>query len=205
MALAKERAKELGVPNIRFVVGNAENFRCDETDFDLVFSHGLFEHLSDPEKTLQHLREYLQPGGLIALRSPDWGGFVLHPESLEIRRALETYQTIQTNSGGDVHCGRKLGMYLRKAGFQLVKPSASYEIYPDGHWITNYLAERLESADRLPEASALRSWGSQPDAMFAQAWFEVIGIHTDRTRLRSRSGEKKEVQVESAAAEAWEK
>ena len=95
------------------MVGNADSFYCGESNFELVFSHALFEHLSDPEKTLKHLRDYLRLGGLIAVRSQDWGGFVLHPETSAVSRALETYQAIQSNYGGDVHCGRKLGMYLR--------------------------------------------------------------------------------------------
>jgi hypothetical protein len=117
----------------------------------------------------------LRPGGLIALRSPDWGGFVLHPETSAISEILETYQRIQTDLGGDVHRGRKLAMYLRSAGFKSIKLSASYEIYPDPRWIANYLAERLEVAGKTSQAATLRSWANQPDAMFAQAWFEVVG------------------------------
>ena len=173
--LAKERAKELDISNIRFVVGDASGFHCEENNFDLVFSHALFEHLSDPETTLHHLRTYLRSGGLIALRSPDWGGFVLYPETSAISDALQTYQRIQTDLGGDVHCGRKLAMYLRSAGFNSVKLSASYEIYPDPQWIANYLAERLEVAGETSQAATLRSWANQPDAMFAQAWFEAVG------------------------------
>ena len=175
VSLAKERAKELDISNIRFVVGDASGFHCEENNFDLVFSHALFEHLSDPETTLHHLRTYLRSGGLIALRSPDWGGFVLYPETSAISDALQTYQRIQTDLGGDVHCGRKLAMYLRSAGFNSVKLSASYEIYPDPQWIANYLAERLEVAGETSQAATLRSWANQPDAMFAQAWFEAVG------------------------------
>ena len=177
--LAKERAKELDISNIRFVVGDASGFHCEENNFDLVFAHALFEHLSDPETTLHHLRTYLRSGGLIALRSPDWGGFVLYPETSAISDALQTYQRIQTDLGGDVHCGRKLAMYLRSAGFNSVKLSASYEIYPDPQWIANYLAERLEVAGETSQAATLRSWANQPDAMFAQAWFEAVGTKPD--------------------------
>jgi SAM-dependent methyltransferase len=177
--LAKERAKERDISNIRFIVGNAAGFHCETNSFDLVFSHALFEHLSDPEKTLQHLSGYLRPGGLIALRSPDWGGFVLHPETSAVCDALRTYQSIQTDLGGDVHCGRKLGMYLRGVGLKSVKLSASYEIYPDPRWIANYLAERLKTAGKSSEAATLRSWADQPNAMFAQAWFEAVGVKPD--------------------------
>ena len=175
VGLGKERAKELDISNIRFVAGEAGGFHCEENNFDLVFSHALFEHLSDPVKTLHHLRGYLRPSGLIALRSPDWGGFVLHPETLAISDALQTYERVQTNLGGDVHCGRKLAMYLRSAGFESVKLSASYEIYPDARWIANYLAEHLEVARETPQAATLRSWANQSNAMFAQAWFEAVG------------------------------
>jgi len=178
--LAKERAKELNISNIRLIVGDAASFHCEEKEFDLVFSHALFEHLTDPKKTLQHVREYLRVGGLIALRSPDWGGFVLHPETPAICSALKAYQDIQTQLGGDVHCGRKLGMYLRRAGFKSVRLSASYEIYPAPRWIAYYLAERLDAAERNSEADTLRAWTREPDAMFAQAWFEAVGTNPEQ-------------------------
>jgi len=179
--LAEERAKDLS--NVRFIVGDAVGFHCEENNFDMVFAHALFEHLSDPENVLQHLGKYLRPGGLIALRSPDWGGFVLHPETSAISGALQTYEGIQTDLGGDVHCGRKLGMYLRRRGFQSVKLSASYEIYPDPRWIANYLAERLDVAGKNSEAATLRSWVEHPDAMFAQAWFEAVGTKPEEISM----------------------
>jgi len=71
-------------------------------------------------------------------------------------------------------------MYLRRAGFKSIRPSASYEIYPDPRWIANYLAERLDAAERNSEADTLRSWAQEPDAMFAQAWFEAVGTNPEQ-------------------------
>ena len=88
-----------------------------EADFDAAFSHALFEHLAEPLKALAELRRVLKPGGCVGLRSPDWGGFVLHPWSERLAGAIADYQELQRSNGGDVFARRKLAAWLKEAGF----------------------------------------------------------------------------------------
>jgi len=146
-----------------------------DAEFDAVFSHALFEHLADAPKALGEIRRVLKPGGCVGLRSPDWGGFVLHPWSEKLANALSDYQAMQRANGGDVSAGRKLAGWLRQAQFARVQASAAYEIYPSAAVIADYLAQQLDSNGRDESAAVLRNWAKEPDAMFAQAWFEAIG------------------------------
>jgi SAM-dependent methyltransferase len=176
--LARASATEQGFTNVEFQVGNADDIRIPYVEFDLIFSHALFEHLPDPLQVLQHLRPLLRSEGRVALRSPDWGGWVLYPEKSDCMAAIATYGELQHANGGDIHAGRKLGSWLTATGFREVKVSASYEIYPSAGMIADYLAAQLDFVGLETHATALRNWSQEPGALFAQAWFEAIGLKT---------------------------
>lgn len=143
--------------------------------FDVVHAHALFEHLANPLEALEQFRRVLKPGGMAALRAPDWGGFLLHPYTPAVEREFDRYQQIQRANGGDVRVGRKLPSYLRAAGFERVQTTASYEIYENTGRIGEYLAVQLETRGELEGARVWREWSCHPDALFAQAWVEAIG------------------------------
>jgi len=162
----------------KFEIGRAGELPFTDESFDGAYAHAVFEHLSNPHNALLDLRRKLRRGGFAALRSPDWGGFLVHPLSPDVQQALALYQEIQTANGGDIHAGRKLGGWLRDAGFKEVKASATYEVYMDAAEIAEYLALRIETiAAHL--ASALRNFGAGRDAFFAQAWGEAVGRRED--------------------------
>jgi ubiquinone/menaquinone biosynthesis C-methylase UbiE len=171
---ARERAHAAHV-RATFREASVYSLPFADAEFDAVFSHALFEHLADPLKALGEIRRVLKLGGCVGLRSPDWGGFVLHPWSEKLASTLADYQAMQRSNGGDVFAGRKLAGWLRQAQFARVQASAAYEIYPSAALIADYLAQQLDSNGRAESAAVLRNWAKEPDAMFAQAWFEAIG------------------------------
>jgi SAM-dependent methyltransferase len=174
LARARELAQADGVAST-FREANIYQLPFDEGEFDAVFSHALFEHLAEPIKALAELHRVLKSGGVVGLRSPDWGGFVLHPWDEDVAAALMDYESLQQFNGGDVMAGRKLAAWLRATGFVRVVSKASYEIYPDTELIAGYLAQQLDNKGRAVSATTLRKWAKAPDAMFAQAWFEATG------------------------------
>lgn len=173
-AAARQSAAADGL-DVHFHAANIARLPTEIGRFDAVFSHALFEHLRDPMAALSGLKSIMNPGAVIGLRSPDWGGFVLHPDTPQLRGAITRYEALQTANGGDTRAGRKLAAWLRGAGFTLVARSASYEIYPDARLIADYLARQLDQAGAVDEAATLRGWAEDPDAMFAQAWIEAVG------------------------------
>jgi hypothetical protein len=113
----------------------------------------------------------LEPGGLVAIRSPDWGGFIVGPEMPGLQAAIDSYADRQIANGGDTHIGRKLPRLLRTSGFETVRFSATYDCSQSPSLIADVLALKLDEAD----ANAVRLWSLDPDAFFAQAWCEVLG------------------------------
>jgi SAM-dependent methyltransferase len=174
---ARDRAREANV-NATFLEADVYSLPFSDGEFDAAFSHALFEHLTDPLGAWREIRRILKPGGIIGLRSPDWGGFVLHPWDSRVASALNDYQRIQRTNGGDVFAGRKLAAWLRQAEYVGVEASASYEIYPDPSLIADYLALQLESRKLRRSATILRNWAQNDDALFAQSWFEATGQKT---------------------------
>jgi SAM-dependent methyltransferase len=169
--LARARATEQGLINATFSVGSIYALPFPDSSFDVVFAHAIFEHISTPEKALAERLRVLAPGGLVAIRSPDWGGFIVGPEITGLKGAIDSYADLQIANGGDTHIGRKLPRLLRTAGFDTVRFSATYDCSQSPSIIAAVLALRLGEAD----ATAVRSWSADPDAFFAQAWCEALG------------------------------
>ena len=69
LEIARERARVLGVTNVRFVNGNAERLRESLAiqPYDLVYSFGVIHHTPNPDVALRELRRYLAPDGTLKL------------------------------------------------------------------------------------------------------------------------------------------
>jgi SAM-dependent methyltransferase len=139
-------------------------------EFDAVFSHALFEHLADPARAASEILRVLRPGGIAALRSPDWDGMLAGPQHPDLAAALNAYAALQSSNGGNLRIGKELAVVLQAAGFAHARTRATYECYEPAATIGEYLAHQLPN----PHASALREWYTMPSAFFAQAWCEVV-------------------------------
>jgi SAM-dependent methyltransferase len=169
--LARARAAEQGLTNATFAIGSIYDLPYPDASFNVVFAHAIFEHIASPEKALAEMLRVLEPGGLVAIRSPDWGGFIVGPEIPGLHAAIDSYANLQLANGGDTHIGRKLPRLLRTSGFETVQFSATYDCSQSPSLIADVMALKLGDAD----ANALRSWSVDPDAFFAQSWCEVLG------------------------------
>ena len=169
--LARGRAEERQLANVSFTVGSIYDLPFPDSSFDIVFAHAIFEHLASPDAALKEIFRVLAPGGLAAVRSPDWGGFIVVPDGPGIQTAINHYAELQIANGGDIHVGRKLPTLLRAAGFDDLTFSATYDCSLAPTIIAEYLAIPLSESD----ADALREWGEHPDAVWAQAWCEILG------------------------------
>ncbi|MEH2236286.1 hypothetical protein [Nostoc sp.] len=138
-------------------------------------------------------------GGIVGLRSPDWGGFLIAPSTPELEKAFSYYKWLQQQNSGNPYVGRELRALLRQSGFTNIKASASYQCYEPLSEATEYLALLIEASAKDDQAvekgwtderclrratptptltamsRALREWSQHPDGFFAQAWCEVVG------------------------------
>lgn len=187
--IARENAQQQAIANANFQVANIYELPFPNDSFDAAFSHAVLEHLQHPTQALQELLRVLKPGGVVGVRSPDWGGFLIAPSDPELDRAISYYKLLQQKNGGNPYVGRNLKALLRQAGFTEIEASATYECYDPLSAIAEYLALRIESshADEAVEkgwtdsesltamSRALRDWSQNPDGLFAQAWCEAVG------------------------------
>lgn len=126
---AKSFAVDRQIKNVSFRISDCRSLPFEDETFDRVFCHAILEHVADPLRALSEMFRVLRTGGYIGVCSPDWGGFVVAPESPELLAAIEAYKMLQTRNGGDVFSGGKLGGYLVEAGFSDIRMDARYECY----------------------------------------------------------------------------
>ena len=169
-------AKARSTPNLTFRVGSVYELPFEDSTFDLVFSHALFEHLADPIRGVTEIRRILRPGGLAGLCSPDWGGFILSPTDDEVETVVARYRMLQEKNGGQTCAGRQLGSWLTAGGLAPQKIHGRYECYPDSRLIAEYLALQLERAGDIESGRVLRNWATLACTMFAQAWVSAIAV-----------------------------
>jgi ubiquinone/menaquinone biosynthesis C-methylase UbiE len=91
---------------VTFGAMDAYSLELEDESFDGVFAHALFEHLSQPLEALREVKRVLKNDGFVALRSPDWGGFVVHPSDEKLAAAIRARMELQTRNGGDVYAGK---------------------------------------------------------------------------------------------------
>ncbi len=171
---AIKTAKQRGIQHAIFQVADCYSLPFDDACFDRVFSNALMEHLADPVRAMCEFRRVLKPGGVIGVSSPDWGGFILASPSAALATAVTAYTALQTQNGGDVSVGRKLGSHLASAGFENLQMSARYEVYSSLPLIGVYLALQLDRAGDVASAATFRDWIQQPGGLFAQCWVSCV-------------------------------
>ena len=173
--LGARRAAERAVRNVSFRQANAYDLPFGDESFDVVFSHALLEHLSNPGKAVQEVWRVLKPGGVLGVCTPDWSGFLFSPATPALLDTISAYTDLQARNGGDASIGHKLRDYLVEAGFEQVRSTARYENYEPLSVIGDLVAWQLERDGQLDRARTMREWAAQPGGMFAQAWVSCVG------------------------------
>ncbi len=121
------------------VAGRAEFLPFPARSFDLVFTQMFFLWVKDLRLVLSEIARVMEPGGyLAAAAEPDYGGVIEYPEHAA---PLKSYGESLQSEGADTQVGRKLGVALHAAGFEVtagVHPCdplspAACEAASDGH------------------------------------------------------------------------
>lgn len=170
-AEASEQARREGLA-LEFRKASVYQLPFQDHYFDAVFSHALFEHLTEPLAALAELRRVLKPGGLIGIRAGDMGGILIDSESEGPAQGLATYLANREKNSGDLQVGRKLGRLLRKAGFTVQKTTASYEIITE---TLRTIGPSLAAQFANPGYCSLEEKADGDSLFVALAWCEAIG------------------------------
>jgi SAM-dependent methyltransferase len=191
--LARQLAADRGLTNVRFEVGSVYELPFADNSFDAVFSHALFEHLTDKPKALGEIRRVLKPGGFFGVRAPDSSARISEPPDPLIDQFWTLFDKIRDKLGGESKVGRRLCGLLHHTGFTQVRGSASFEWYGtpdsllwfaelisrfavDSPYATEWLARGWTERETLEQISAAwKGWAARPDAFAATAWCEAVG------------------------------
>lgn len=170
-ASAREQAQREGL-NVEFRTASVYELPFQDASFDAVFSHALLEQLSDPNSALVEMRRVVKTGGLIGLRAGDLGGLLIDAESEGPAQAFAAYLANQKNDSRDPNVGRKLGRLLRRAGFQVQKMTASYEVITEAiRQVAPAFAQQFAGATYC----SLNNKDNEDSLFVALAWCEAIG------------------------------
>jgi ubiquinone/menaquinone biosynthesis C-methylase UbiE len=178
--------------NLRFAVGDAYALGLGDDSVDVVFAHQVLQHLSDPVAALAEWRRVTRPGGLVAARDSDYGGFVWSPADPALDRWMALYHDLTRRNRADADAGRSLHRWARAAGFAEVRVTTSTWTFHTaeerawwgGTWAdrvrTSAFAEQtlgygLTTPDELAAiAAAFERWADDPDGLFVVLHGEIL-------------------------------
>jgi SAM-dependent methyltransferase len=190
--LARQEAERRGQANVRFETGDVYRLGFADGTFDVVHAHQVLQHLSDPVAALAEMRRVCRPGGVVAARDGDYGGFFWFPSDPGLDEWQDLYRRLARALGGEPDAGRHLVAWARAAGFGAVDASGSAWCYtgPDDRpWWGESWAQRLTESpfgDRAVEhglatradlerlARAWRRWADSEDGWFLIPHGEVL-------------------------------
>jgi SAM-dependent methyltransferase len=187
LEIARSEAASRGQTTIDFALGDVNDLDFPDASFDVVHAHQVLQHVADPVAALREMRRVCKPGGIVAARDSDYGGFCWFPAvpALDDWRAL--YHAVTTSNGGDPNAGRKLLSWAQAAGFSAVEASSAtwcFATPADQAWWGGLWADRIVSSAIADQA--LASGAATPDELAAIAagwrawaaaddgWFSIL-------------------------------
>jgi SAM-dependent methyltransferase len=189
--VARATARDAGVDNVAFAVGDVYALDLPDASFDVVHAHQVLQHLTDPVAALREMRRVCTPDGVVAARDADYATFTWWPDDPRLARWLELYHAVARGNGAEPDAGRRMLGWAQEAGFSTIDTSASvwsYATDAERTWWGDLWAERvLASAfaaqavdggfttiDELQQLSAAwREWSRSQDAWFAVVHGEI--------------------------------
>jgi SAM-dependent methyltransferase len=95
------------ISGVEFRTSDAYALNFDDESFDVVHAHQVLQHLSSPVAALVEMRRVLRPGGVLAVRDSDYGGFVWAPALMTSGRAARHGRSRSRSRGiGGASCGQ---------------------------------------------------------------------------------------------------
>jgi ubiquinone/menaquinone biosynthesis C-methylase UbiE len=184
---ARRLARQRGLTNVTFEIGDVYEPPVEPEAFDVAFSHMVFIHLPDPEKALESVKHIIKPGGLIATRErgahTHFGGSDVDAAERAARIIRATAEAASGSPYG-TRVGEVMNRLCRLAGLEVIAHTASMDVTSDvslyagtlrGPFGQRVVASGMSTESDLKElATELDKWEADPDAFIARDAYEVV-------------------------------
>ena len=175
---ASTLARDSGVMNVDFVVGDAYSLDYPDDSFDIVHAHQVLQHVGDPVAVLREMRRVVKPGGIVAARDVIYGAASWYPLLPGLDTWMRVYQALARSNSGEPNAGRSLKAWAMEAGFSDVESSASIWCFSDDadrDWWGSAWADRAVESS-FAEQSLETDAASQAELQeISAAWTEWVG------------------------------
>jgi SAM-dependent methyltransferase len=190
--IEQARREAGGRRNLTFATGDVYALDYPDDSFDVVHAHQVLQHLGDPVRALREMRRVTRPGGIVAARDGDYGGFTWYPELPVLDEWRALYMAVARSNGGEPNGGRHLHVWAREAGFTDITSSSSnwtYATEADRSWWGSLWADRTvkssyadaaiggghaTAADLGRIAEGWRAWAADQDGWFLVPNGEIL-------------------------------
>ena len=170
---ARATARQAGVANVEFAVGDVYALDHEDHTFDVVHAHQVLQHLSDPVAALREMGRVCTPEGLVAVRDSDYSAFTWWPAVPELDEWLDLYRAVARGNDAEPDAGRRLKSWALAAGLEVVSSTAGVWCFAspeDVAWWGGMWAERIVSSSMADQAME-RGLATTGDlARLAQGW-----------------------------------
>lgn len=112
--VAKQQAHARKIKNVEFKALSIFDLHELTTQFDLVFSRFLLQHVGEPAKALQKMYERVKPQGILACDEQNLAAARSYPHSKAFNDAVELAYKIARNKGLDYDIGLRLYTEFKK-------------------------------------------------------------------------------------------
>ena len=184
---ARATARQAGVANVEFGVGDVYALDHEDETFDVVHAHQVLQHLSDPVAALREMGRVCKPEVLVAVRDSDYSAFTWWPAVPELDEWLDIYRTVARGNVAEPDAGRRLKSWARAAALDVVSSTAGvwcFSTPDDVAWWGGMWADRIVSSS-MAEQAVERGLASTEDlerlsqgwrqwAGSADAWFVIL-------------------------------
>ena len=181
-----------GQANIEFVASDVHALVFPDDTFDVVHAHQVLQHVADPVQALREMRRVCKPGGMVAARDADYGGFTWFPQLPALDQWMALYPrprgptVASPTRAGD--CCRGRGTPGSTTSRRPADCGASPRRRPRDWWggmwadriVESALARQLvdcglATAAELEEiAEAWRQWAAAPDGWIGIPHGEIL-------------------------------
>jgi SAM-dependent methyltransferase len=194
LSAARQLAETEQVTNVQFAIGDALHLNkyADDT-FDVVHTHQMLQHVSDPVRALKEMRRVVKPGGIIAAR--DIAAFNWYPRFPELDLWHKLHVKVGKDLGGNPDPGSYIHVWAQEAGFARrdITCSAGAECFSTSEetkwwgdiWTRRVLTpQSIENAvdkggyctreDMFNMANVWEKWGRDENGWFTTTFGEII-------------------------------